>query len=51
MARLDFFLVTPDIHVKVSKHINSFGYTSDHSLTGIELDVKNLEHGKGFFGI
>ena len=49
MARLDFFLVTPDIHANVSKHINSFVYRSNRSLVGIEIDVKNIERGKGFW--
>ena len=49
MARLDFFLVTPDIHATISKHILSFGYKSDHSLVGIELNIENSECGKGFW--
>ena len=49
MARHNFFLVTPDMHAKVSKHINRFGYRSNHSLTGLELDVINTERGKGFW--
>ena len=47
MTRLDFFLVTPDIHAKINKYITSFGYRSDHSLIGIEIDVNSTEHGKG----
>ena len=49
MARLDFFLVTPDIHANMNKHILSFGYRSDHSLVGIELNIENSERGKGFW--
>ena len=49
MARLDFFLVTPDIHANINKHILSFGYRSDHSLVGIELNTENSEYGKGFW--
>ena len=49
MARLDFFLVTPDIHAKINKYIKSFGYRSDHSLIGIEIDVNSTERGKGFW--
>ena len=49
MARLYFFLVTPDIHANISKHILSFGYRSDHSVVGIELNTKNSECGKGFW--
>ena len=49
MARLDFFLVTPDIHANINKHILSFGYKSDHSLVGIELNTENSERGKGFW--
>ena len=48
MARLDVFLVTPDIHANISKHILSFGYRSDHSLVGIELNTVNSECGKFF---
>ena len=49
MARLDFFLVTKDIHANISKHILSSGYRSDHSLVGIELNTENSERGKGFW--
>ena len=49
MARLDFYLVTPDIQANISKHILSFGYRSDHSLVGIELNMENSERGKGFW--
>ena len=49
MARLDIYLVTPDIHAKISRHFNSFGYRSDHSFIGIELNVENIQHGKGFW--
>ena len=51
MARLDFFLVTPDIHANINKHIHvlSSGYRSDHSLVGIELNTESSERGKGFW--
>ena len=49
MARLDFFLVTPDIHAKISKQTNGIGYRSDHSLIGITIDVTQMERGKGFW--
>ena len=49
MARLDYVLVIPHIHAKISKHINSFGYRSYDSLKGIDLDVKHIEPGKGFW--
>ena len=49
MARLDFFLVTPDIHARISRYLNNFGYRSDHSLIGIELSIENIERGKGFW--
>ena len=49
MARLDFFLVTPDIHANINKHTLSFGYRSDHSLVGIELNTESSERGKGFW--
>ena len=46
MARLEYCLVTPDIHAKILKYWNSFGYRSNPSLIGIEL---NIERGKGFW--
>ena len=49
MARLDFFLVTPDIHASINNYMNISGYRSDHSLIGIELCTKKTERGKGFW--
>ena len=49
MARLDFFLMSTDIHAKVVKCTNSFGYRSDHSFIGIELDIREIGHGQGFW--
>ena len=39
MARLDFTFVTQEIHVKISRYLNTFGYRSDHLLIGIELNI------------
>ena len=49
MARLDFFLVTPDIHAQIKKHTIGIGYRSDHSLIGIEIDTSETPRGKGFW--
>ena len=49
MARLDFFLVSPDIHAKTVKHFLSFGYRTDHSFTGIEINISDSDRGKGFW--
>ena len=49
MARLDFFLVSTDIHAKVVKNYMSFGYRTDHSFVGIELNIDESDRGKGFW--
>ena len=49
MSRLDFFLVSPDIHVKILKHDISFGYRSDHSFLGIIVGMQEVERGKEFW--
>ena len=49
MSRLDFFLVTTDIHAKVTNHILQHGYRSDHSFIGIEINVEETARGKGFW--
>ena len=36
MARLDFFLVSPEIHAKVVVNKISYNYRSDHSLVSLE---------------
>ena len=46
MARLDFFLVSTDIHAKIIKCFTSFGYRTDHSFIGVEL---NIDESKGFW--
>ena len=49
MSRLDFFLVTPDIHATICKHYISFGYRTDHSFIGIEIDQQEIERNPGFW--
>ena len=49
MARLDFFLVSTDIHAKIMKCFISFGYRTDHSFTGVELNIDESNRGKGFW--
>ena len=49
MARLDFFLVTTDIHAKIVKHYMSHGYRTDHSFIGIEINLDEISRGKGFW--
>ena len=49
MARLDFFLVSADIHAKIVKHMMSFGYRTDHSFTGVEINLEESNRGKGFW--
>ena len=49
MARLDFFLVSPDIHAKVVANKISYGYRSDHSLVSLEIELTEVTHGKGFW--
>ena len=49
MARLYFFLTTPDIHFKVKKHSISHGYRTDHSLLNLEINPFNSKKGKGFW--
>ena len=48
MARLDFFLTTPDIHSQVKKHSISHDYRTDHSLLNLEINPFNSKRGKGF---
>ena len=49
MARLDFFLTTPDIHSQLKKQEISHGYRTDHSLLSLEITIGNLKRGKGFW--
>ena len=49
MARLDFFLATPDIYAKITGCNISHGYRSNHSQIGIELDVHEIARGRGFW--
>ena len=39
MARLDFFLTTPDIHSKLKNTSMSNGYRTDHSVLTLELNL------------
>ena len=49
MARLDFFLTTPDIHSKLKNTSISHGYRTDHSALTLELNLFEAKHGKGFW--
>ena len=49
MARLDFFLVTTDIHARTAKTFMSFGYRTDHSFIGVEINIEDTSRGKGFW--
>ena len=49
MARLDFFLLTPDLHAKIVKYKISPGYRTDHSFLSIELDTGEMRRGNGFW--
>ena len=49
MARLDFFLATPDIYAKIIGCNISHGYRIEHSLIEIELDVHGIVRGRGFW--
>ena len=42
MSSFDFFLVTPDFHALITRHIITFEYRSDHSLIGIEVDFREF---------
>ena len=48
-ARLDFFLVTPDIHSRLLSSDIVAGYRTDHSMITISLDFGLFERGKGFW--
>ena len=49
MARLDFFLTTPDIHSKLKNTSISHGYRTDHSALTLELNLLEAKCGKGFW--
>ena len=49
MARLDFFLTTPDIHSKLKNSAIIPGYRTDHSALTLELQLNNTIRGKGFW--
>ena len=49
MARLDFFLVSSDIHAKVVANKIRYGYRSDHSFVSLEIEWTEVTRGKGFW--
>ena len=51
MARLDFFLVTKDLHAKVTRWYNNHGFRSDHSFIGLDIDMGESSRGKGFLEV
>ena len=46
MVRLDFFLVSTDIHARTVKPFMSFGYRTDHSFIGVEINIEDTNRGK-----
>ena len=38
-----------DIHAKIIKHFVSFGYRTDHSFIGVEINFEESNRGKGFW--
>ena len=38
-----------DIHAKIMKHFVSFGYRTDHSFIGVEINLEESNRGKGFW--
>lgn len=48
-ARLDFFLVTDDIHQQVNKCKIGISYRSDHSMVTLEIDFFNIKKGKSLW--
>ena len=49
MARLDFFLITPDLQPRLVKTDIMHGYRTDHSLIGMSLDVGLVKRGNGYW--
>ena len=50
-SRLDYFLVSNSFLNQISKCKIQPGFMSDHSLVSLELNLKNIERGKGYFKI
>ena len=48
-SRLDFFLISSELHAKFVSCDIKPGYRSDHSLVDIYFDFKQVERGKGFW--
>ena len=49
MARLDFFLLLPDMFARSVDFNMSFGYRTDHSFITAKISIHNSQHGKGFW--
>ena len=49
MARLDFYLVSPDLLPKIVKTYMANGYRTDHSITYLTIDTKVCQKGKYFW--
>ena len=49
MARLDFFLLSPDMFARSVDFNMSFGYRTDHSFITAKISIHNSQHGKGFW--
>ena len=49
MARLDFYLVSPDLLPKIVKTDMAHGYPTDHSIIYLTVDTKVCQRGKGFW--
>ena len=49
LSRLDFFIVSVDVHDKILNQKYKPGYRTDHSLVFIEIDLAKSVRGKGFW--
>ena len=49
MARLDYFLCTPDFLGATKKATIGYGHRSDHSLVSLDIDFINNEKGRGYW--
>ena len=49
MARLDFYLVSPDLLPKIVKTDMAHGYRTDHSIIYLTIDTMVCQRGKGFW--
>ena len=48
-ARLDFFLISPDLYAQLTKTEINVGYRTDHSLVTMGLGYGNSSRGRGFW--